>query len=482
MEKINQISYAIFLFFAMAIFLKSVFEVKHLKITPDQKHYWLNSILAFIVSNLGFFIASFGWPLVLIVSNIALMFCLINVCLLFRAMRQPITKQIRHLWFGVLLGYFVLYIGLFGLPYGYRYLLISISIFICTFLQINELTKLIKNEPSIHLRLIMLLLLGLLVLVCWRLLNMQESFNIMYVYQEGPWGLIGRVIMTLIYFSFFILVSSYFYEKLLLSESHAVNQLNAKVLELQQVTTEKDQVKSLLEEREQLLSSLVKAEKMVETSVLSASIAHELSQPLCAIKINTQSMRLLMLEETDPLITQAVTRINNNVDRAVGIIGSLKQIFTEQARKDEKICMDNLVESMGVIFKTNARIKGIELNYQLNAPKPIPIEVSEFQQVIINLLNNAINAFEGADIKDKQITIRTKQSDLSTIVEVVDNGVGISDAIGESIFDLMRTTTSTGMGIGLWLSRYIVERHGGTLVYENQPEAGVAFVIYLPMI
>ena len=108
--------------------------------------------------------------------------------------------------------------------------------------------------------------------------------------------------------------------------------------------------------------------------------------------------------------------------------------------------------------------------------------MSEFQQVFINLLNNAINALDAIDISVKQITVKTEQSATLTRIVVLDNGVGIPEHIGQQIFELMSTTKSTGMGVGLWLSRYIVERHGGVLVYENQSNGGVAFIIELPMI
>ena len=65
---------------------------------------------------------------------------------------------------------------------------------------------------------------------------------------------------------------------------------------------------------------------------------------------------------------------------------------------------------------------------------------------------------------------------------VSDNGTGIPDTIGNTIFDLMKTSKSEGMGVGLWLSRYIVKRHGGALYYENQSHGGVAFIMELPVI
>jgi len=259
-----------------------------------------------------------------------------------------------------------------------------------------------------------------------------------------------------------------------------VAKLNATVSELKAVTAQKKAVKALLEEREQLLSSLVKVQKIAQTGVLSASIAHELSQPLCAVKINAQSMRILIRNQTDPLLGETLNRINSNIDRAAAIIDALKGLFTENIGKGDSVAVDNFVKSFGTIFQSNLKDKSVHLKYELNAPIAIHINVAEFQQVVINLINNALNAFDKMDNADKHIIIKTQQSASSTRISVIDNGPGISDAVGNTIFELTKTTQSTGMGVGLWLSRYIVERHGGTLIYENQPEAGVAFIIELP--
>ena len=254
-------------------------------------------------------------------------------------------------------------------------------------------------------------------------------------------------------------------------------------MQLKTVRHEKNEVQQLLDERELLIASLVKAEKMAETSVLSASIAHELSQPLCAIQLNAQSLQFLIHEPKSQDIKDVLLdRIIADNQRASDIIVSLKQLFTSSVGRYEKVSLDQLVEKIGVIVMPIAKMNSITIHYSLNAPDEVDLCVGELQQVIINLCTNAIHALENVNHNDKKILIQTEQTSSSLRLMVIDNGTGIPDTMGNTIFDLMETSKSEGMGIGLWLSRHIVKRQGGALYFENQSHGGVAFIMELPVL
>ena len=86
------------------------------------------------------------------------------------------------------------------------------------------------------------------------------------------------------------------------------------------------------------------------------------------------------------------------------------------------------------------------------------------------------------DTQDKDIHISTRRQEERVRIVVRDNGSGIASEIGDGLFDLMKTSKSEGMGIGLWLSRHIVKRHKGALFYENGQDGGVSFIIDIPLI
>ena len=325
----------------------------------------------------------------------------------------------------------------------------------------------------------------LLIMCCIRVITAQDIFDaaVHYFYQESSYGLIARLMLSGINLATFVLVGGYVSEKILLGERNLVAQLNDTIVQLKTVRHEKNEVQQLLDERELLIASLVKAEKMAETSVLSASIAHELNQPLCAIQLNAQSLQFLIHEPKSQDIKDVLLdRIIADNQRASDIIVSLKQLFTSSVGRYEKVSLDQLVEKIGVIVMPIAKMNSITIHYSLNAPDEVDLCVGELQQVIINLCTNAIHALENVNHNDKKILIQTEQTSSSLRLMVIDNGTGIPDTMGNTIFDLMETSKSEGMGVGLWLSRHIVKRHGGALYFENQSHGGVAFIMELPVL
>ncbi len=484
---INQITYLMFVFFIIILNVKAHLELRLLDISADKKSFWLKSINYVLISTVSFAIASFGMPLFLITANLCLIGGLIYLGLLFRSLRQPVSQRFSR--------YCILLFILFALvmsimliwqaPYIYRYRVVASVLFIITAWHLKEIIQVIKIDKSIHLKFFVMLLVHVLILIVVRVANFDpiNYKNVNYVYQESSVGLLARIIMMSLYFGMYVFVSSYFYDKLLLREKDVVTQLKATMLALKETTAEKEEIDRLLKEREHLLFSLVRAEKRVQSGVLSASIAHELSQPLCAVKINIQSLHRIVRHEKSHLFDEVLDRVDSNIDRVTGIIDTLKQLFIAPNGQYEQISVDQFIKSLDVILRSNAQKKGIQLVYELNAPKAVNVIVGEFQQVIINLLNNAVTALSPLEMENKKIVIKTQQLKESLRVLVIDNGMGVPEDLGDSIFDLMKTTNESGMGIGLWLSRYIVERHGGSLVYKNQPNStGVAFIVELPSV
>jgi signal transduction histidine kinase len=109
-----------------------------------------------------------------------------------------------------------------------------------------------------------------------------------------------------------------------------------------------------------------------------------------------------------------------------------------------------------------------------------PVRQTEIQQVILNLVNNAIQSLEGSDQKEKRITIEGK-SDINCMqITVADNGAGVSPEIQADLFTILNSAKKTGMGLGLWLCQHIIARHGGRIWYEDAPQGGARFCIELP--
>jgi signal transduction histidine kinase len=119
---------------------------------------------------------------------------------------------------------------------------------------------------------------------------------------------------------------------------------------------------------------------------------------------------------------------------------------------------------------------------ELDDDVPVDVRGPRLGQVILNLVLNAVQAMDGAALDDNRVVVRVRRTGDRAIVEVTDRGPGVPSELGERIFEPFFTTRSAvgGSGLGLWLSRAIVEEEGGTLSWRNLPEGGATFTVSLP--
>jgi signal transduction histidine kinase len=168
---------------------------------------------------------------------------------------------------------------------------------------------------------------------------------------------------------------------------------------------------------------------------------------------------------------------------AANLIISLKKLF--QSGKDVALLVnfDALVEEVSSLYVDRARKSGVLIKLDLKANEPIIVWDSLMRQVVANLISNAIDSLDLMARSNKVICIK------SEIVEkrwyrfsVTDNGFGVKPEYVDKLFSLFVSSKSSGTGVGLWLSRHIIERHQGSLTYQNLPEnGGASFIATIPM-
>jgi len=227
---------------------------------------------------------------------------------------------------------------------------------------------------------------------------------------------------------------------------------------------------------------LSRASKIATVAELSASIAHELNQPLMAVFGNAQAARR-WLATNPPNLTEtnaSIERILRDIRSADETMQRIRALFrSEPYEKRDESVLDIIRESLRFVHEDpNKREVRVDWSIESSLP-PICVDRIQTQQVFINLISNAIEATDGS-AKTARILLRAfaKQED-EVIVQVIDNGTGLEDT--EKIFDAFMTTKEKGMGIGLAVSRSIVEAHGGRLWAESNPDRGGAtFNVALP--
>lgn len=242
-------------------------------------------------------------------------------------------------------------------------------------------------------------------------------------------------------------------------------------------------IKNLLVERESLIASLLKANKTAATGALSASIAHELNQPLGASNLNIQFLRRkLERGSLSPEIGKEVLdalELDNN--RAATIVRSLRSIFTENHSEPEVCDLADLISNVLDIVKPELKSQNIQIQLKLEEKLLVPMSSGEIGQVILNLLNNAIQSLEDAKPSPRIIVIETLRDGNFALFSIRDTGAGIPAEFKQNLFQLLNTTKQSGMGLGLWLCKHIVTRYGGSIWHEDAAGGGAQFYFRLPI-
>lgn len=290
------------------------------------------------------------------------------------------------------------------------------------------------------------------------------------------WGTVSAHLLS------FILTSSFLYQQLFISKRKTYLALQEKRLELDHSTKEKEEITHLLAEREELIQSLIHANKTALTGALSASVAHEINQPIGAIKLNVEYLKR-KLEKDSPdlaIVRDVIINIDQDSDRIAAIISSMQKIFRQEDIQAVDVNLNDLVLSLSDVFKLKIKNKNVELNFDLQAEALVTLNQEAFQQVILNLINNAIDAVSSLNQPERKILIETRNASRSVELIISDNGPGVSEDRKQEMFSLVRSNKEKGLGLGLWLSFYIVNRHAGSIRCEDNPEGGARFIISLP--
>jgi signal transduction histidine kinase len=186
--------------------------------------------------------------------------------------------------------------------------------------------------------------------------------------------------------------------------------------------------------------------------------------------------------EVDPSgLKEVIAHIQQDNHRIARIVSTLRDIFRQEEIKASDIHLDELIEQIKPIITPQARDLKINLKFNLSVNQSIPLNSNEISQVIINLLNNSIEALSNANQENKEIQIHTGVFGNYVELKISDNGPGVPDHLRASIFELMKTNKKQGMGLGLWLCKHIVERHQGRISYQQSALGGAEFLIQLPI-
>jgi len=244
--------------------------------------------------------------------------------------------------------------------------------------------------------------------------------------------------------------------------------------------TEYQQTQARLHE---LQAELVHVSRLTAMGEMASALAHELNQPLSAISNYMKGSRRLLAGSLDPnvpKIENAMERASEQALRAGQIIRRLRD-FVARGESEKRVeSLAKLVEEAGALGLTGAREQGVLLRFNLDTLSDmVLVDRVQIQQVLVNLFRNALEAMANSEKKELVVS-NARVADHMIEVSVADTGGGFHEDVRSNLFQTFFTTKETGMGVGLSISRSIIEAHGGRMWAETNPWGGATFRFTLP--
>ena len=235
----------------------------------------------------------------------------------------------------------------------------------------------------------------------------------------------------------------------------------------------------------QARSQLLQLDRLSRMGELTASLAHELNQPLAAILSNAQAgLRFLQSGKIDlDELREILQDITQDDQRAGSVIRSLRSMVKREEVERKPVILNNVLNDVVQIFHTESVFRNVRVETELDGSLPPVLgDKVQLQQVVLNLILNAADAMSENPPEQRKIILCTRVKDDRVRVTVRDFGAGVDQANLERIFEAFFTTKGAGLGMGLNICRAVVEAHGGRIRAENNPDRGATFVFELPAI
>jgi C4-dicarboxylate-specific signal transduction histidine kinase len=348
--------------------------------------------------------------------------------------------------------------------------LIAASLAMSTW-ELAELRKKLLDDEEPSLKLIAAVVMVQMVMSGAAVISslQQAQQNIAYITDNGTQSMLLVWLTMTVHLVIYLFVAGYLFRRALMRELTAIKQRN--------------DVTSLLDERERLLASLIASNRVASTGALSASVAHEMSQPLTAAMLKLGLLRRSIESNSDDrekplsLLNEAV----DDIGRSKDVLDHLRALFRQTPPTLKKRNIHELVEQTITLMQSRLDAAQIRLKYSSHGAVHAAIVDKEIQQVLINLINNAADSLGSASQREKLIQVTVANRADTVTITVADNGPGIQPELVDTLFELVRSNKPNSMGIGLWISRHIVEdHHRGRLYVEHGNAQGARFVIELP--
>ena len=231
-------------------------------------------------------------------------------------------------------------------------------------------------------------------------------------------------------------------------------------------------------------AELARAARITAIGELTASIAHEVNQPLAAVVANADACVAWLAREHPDLAEAraAAERATQGATRASDVIARIRSLITKATPEKSRVQINRVMEQIATLAEGQAARNNVAIELELSPDFPVVLGDSiQMQQVILNLVMNGIDAMTSVTDQPRILKLRSESQDSRYVrVVVQDSGIGLTEEVKARLFEPFFTTRSKGMGMGLSISRSIIEAHGGRLWAESNGSGGATFQLTLP--
>lgn len=473
-QTINQLYFVIIGLMLTSLFA-STFSVGTDKDSGATGHLWLLSVGTRAVTLFLMAAIPIGGAPCAVLANTLFLFSAGCLALLFRSWRKPLGS--RDLYsvavFAITVGITVEIARQAYPDFRLRMILLGSASLMVSIWELIELRKKIADKPHPLIKVISAIVTVQVILSAASIATtlIYAEKNMAYMTDNGTRSMPVVWITISIHVIIYFFIGGYLYLRASEEKVSAIR--------------EKEEISALLKERERLLSSLVVSNRIASSGAFSAAVAHEISQPLAAamLQSNLLKRRATAYMGEDQTLMQLLSDLLTNLGRSKHLLENLRKIFQQTPAQLQPCDLGQLV--MNTVSLMQGRLAESDIKVEISSDQNIATKLvkQEVQQVLVNLINNSIDALETATTSSKYIRIELAHLEESVSIAITDNGTGIPAELTDSLFELASSGKSTekGSGIGLWISKHIIEdRHKGKLYFDDGHAPGARFVVELP--
>lgn len=262
--------------------------------------------------------------------------------------------------------------------------------------------------------------------------------------------------------------------------ANAMSYMTVMTYELEKSLDKNEALRALLKEKGLLLNALSRINRSDTSAAIGRTLSHELRQPLTTLLLATSNLKAKVKSDDLSRLSEHVDLLCRESQRSADLMNQLEEVFRPTGVASSSIELAKPLNQSIKVLRARLTAENIALTIKGETTVFIKGDLTQIETVFINLISNSINALTYQGLP-KKIDIEITQDNSNAVVHVFDNGRGIDESVLPNLWQLYMTDESDGSGIGLWLSRQIVQKHGGSIEGGNNPKVGAWFRARLPL-